>query len=122
MKDKEPTSLKAIFQTTHPYPSTPHPSSQTPHVGLRFFPQNVLPDDDSMEQPSNFLLDPPSSPTSPPNTPTPILCEMSGLSQPANLLVFREFKVTTSQETTATHANDSDLSNSMHAPSNAMVD
>ncbi|KAG1726278.1 uncharacterized protein EDB91DRAFT_1086840 [Suillus paluster] len=124
MRDKEPTSLKAISQTTRPYPSTPRPSSQTPRAGPRYFPQNVLPDDDSMEQPPNLLPDSPPSPTSPPNTPTPIYREISGPTQPPDLLVFREFNVTTTtpQETTATEVKNSDLHNSMHAPGNAMVD
>ncbi|KAG0707129.1 hypothetical protein DFH29DRAFT_871913 [Suillus ampliporus] len=124
MKDKEMTSLKANSQTTCPYPSTPRPSSQTPHTGPRFFPQNALPDDDNMEQPLNFLPDPPSSPTSPPTTPTPTHCEISGPTQPTDLLVFCEFKVTTTtpQETTATEAKNSNLHNSIHAPGNTMVD
>jgi len=121
MKDKEPTSIKTIAQTTRPYPSTPRPPSTTPRVGPRYFPQNVLPDDDNMEQTNNPLPDPPS-PTSSPGTPTPIHRDFNGPAQPADLLVFREFKITTSQETTETHANDSDLSNSIHAPGNAMID
>ncbi|KAG2148249.1 hypothetical protein BD769DRAFT_1659734 [Suillus cothurnatus] len=124
MKDKEPTSLKAISQTTRPYPSTPRPSSQTPHTGLRYFPQNVLTNDDDMEQPLSILPEYPSSPTSPPDTPTPAHRKISEPSQPADLLVFREFAVTTTtpQEITATDAKDSDLNKSMHAPGNVMVD
>ncbi|KAG0692953.1 hypothetical protein DFH29DRAFT_1007872 [Suillus ampliporus] len=124
MKDKEPTSLEAISQMTHPYPSTPRPSSQTPCAGLRYFPQNILPDDDSIEQPLNFLPDPPSSPTSPPNTSTPTHREISGPTQPTDLLVFHKFNVTTTtpQETMATKVKNSDLHNSIHALGNAMVD
>ncbi|KAG2145576.1 hypothetical protein BD769DRAFT_1382492 [Suillus cothurnatus] len=124
MKDKEPTSLKAISQTTRPYPSTPRPSSQTPRTGPRYFLQNVLTNDDDMEQPLSILPEYPSSPTSPPDTPTPAHREISEPSQPADLLVFREFAVTTTtpQEITAIDAKDSDLNKSMHAPGNVMVD
>ncbi|KAG2143940.1 hypothetical protein BD769DRAFT_1661346 [Suillus cothurnatus] len=111
MKDKEPTSLKAISQTTRLYPSTPRPSSQTPRAGPRYFPQNVLTNNDDMEQPLSILPEYPSSPTSPPDTPTPAHHEISEPSQPADLL-----------EITATDAKDSDLNKSMHAPGNVMVD
>ncbi|KAG1729155.1 hypothetical protein EDB19DRAFT_1913526 [Suillus lakei] len=94
-------SLKAISQMTRPYPSTPCPSSQTPHTGPRYFLPDVLPDDDSMEQPFT------SCPTLPPPQPHP----------QTHLPPF-----TMKLETTATKAKDSDLSNSIHTPGNSMVD
>ncbi|KAG2739244.1 hypothetical protein P692DRAFT_201873325 [Suillus brevipes Sb2] len=103
MKDKEPTSLKVIAQSTRPYPSTPRAPPQTPRAGPRYFPQNVLTEDENMDQSSSFTPDP-ASPTSPPNTPR----EIVGPAPPTNLLTMQEFK--------------SDLSNSIHAPGNPMVD
>lgn len=123
MKDKETTSIKAIAQTTRPYPPAQRPTSQTPRSGPRYFPPNVIPDDDDMEQPPDFIPDP-SSPTSPPDTPTPIHREINGPTQPTNLLVFSEPQTTAStpQETTVTGVRDSDLNDSMHAPGNIMID
>ncbi|KAG1797203.1 hypothetical protein EV424DRAFT_1546721 [Suillus variegatus] len=128
MKEKEPTSLKAISQATRPYPSTPRTSSQPSRSGPKFFPPDVLPEEDlecAMDL-IPYIPDPPSppsppSPHSPPDTPTP-----SGTTDrvhPLNpdLLVFREFSVKTSNP-----CNDEPMSNglanSIHAPSNPAVD
>ncbi|KAG2131744.1 hypothetical protein DEU56DRAFT_914310 [Suillus clintonianus] len=46
MKEKEPTSLKAISQATRPYPNTPRPSSQSTRSGPKYFPPNTLQEDD----------------------------------------------------------------------------
>ncbi|KAG2351257.1 hypothetical protein BDR07DRAFT_1502118 [Suillus spraguei] len=122
MKDKEPTSLKAHSQSTHSYPSTLCLPSQTPHKGPHYFPQNVLPDNNDMDQHLNSLPDPPSSPASPPNTLTPTHCEIASPTPPTNLLMTQEFNVTLSVENPACSTLQSDLSNSIHAPGNAMVD
>jgi hypothetical protein len=123
MKDKETSSIKATSQTARPYPSTPCPMSQTPRTGPRFFPPNTLPQDkESMEEPYSFLPDPPSSPGSPPDTPTPIHREIC-ITKPQNdLPMFQEFKVVQSNETPADNVVPSDLNSSIHAPGNAMVD
>ncbi|KAG2756085.1 hypothetical protein P692DRAFT_20934485 [Suillus brevipes Sb2] len=124
MKDKEPTSLKVIAQSTRPYPSTPRAPPQTPRAGPRYFPQNVLTEDENMDQSSSFTPDP-ASPTSPPNTPTPTPREIVGPTPPTNLLTMQEFKVTTSKPPPASNdtlSTQSDLSNSIHAPGNPMVD
>ncbi|KAG1722614.1 hypothetical protein EDB19DRAFT_1834934 [Suillus lakei] len=106
MKDKEPTSLKVIAQSTRPYPSTPRAPPQTPRAGPCYFPQNVLAEDENMDQSLNYTPDP-ASPTLPSNTPTPHKIE---------------FKVTTSKPPPASNITQSDLSNSIHAPNNPMVD
>ncbi|KAG1747277.1 hypothetical protein EDD22DRAFT_958249 [Suillus occidentalis] len=121
MKDKEPSSLKIISQSTRPYPNTPHLSSQTPRVGPCYFPPNVLQDDDDMDQPLDLLPNP-ASPTSPPDTPTPTPHEITALPHPTSLITYQESKVTMSTESPVNSATKSDLSDSIHAPGNAMVD
>ncbi|KAG1732239.1 uncharacterized protein EDB91DRAFT_1084834 [Suillus paluster] len=68
MKEKEPTSLKAISQATHPYPTTPHPPSQSSKSGPKNFPPNILQEDDldNSATPANSLansIHTPSNPT-----------------------------------------------------------
>ncbi|KAG2751352.1 hypothetical protein P692DRAFT_20727477 [Suillus brevipes Sb2] len=123
MKDKETSSIKATSQTARPYPSTPRPMSQTPKTGPRFFPPNTLPqDEESMEEQYSFLPDPPSSPSSTPDTPTPIHCEICVTKPQNDLSVFQEFKVVQSNMSSVDNAVPSDLKSSIHAPGNAMVD
>ncbi|KAG1840414.1 hypothetical protein C8R48DRAFT_781762 [Suillus tomentosus] len=95
MKDKEPTSLKTITQSTCPHPTTPRPPSHTPRTEPCYLP---------------------------PNTPTPIHHEISGPNLQTDLLVYKEFSITTFLEVLAANATPSDLSSSMHTPGNAMVD
>ncbi|KAG2084188.1 hypothetical protein BD769DRAFT_1682261 [Suillus cothurnatus] len=121
MKDKEPSSVKIISQSTRPYPSTPRLSSQAPRAGPCYFPPNVLQDDDNMEQSLDQIPDP-ASPTSPPDTPTPTPREITAPPHPNNLLTYQEFKVTMSTETPASSTAQSDLKDSIHAPGNTMVD
>ncbi|KAG1752117.1 hypothetical protein EDB19DRAFT_1903514 [Suillus lakei] len=129
MKDKEPTSLKAISQATRPYPTTPCPNSQPPCSGPKYFPPNVLQEDSDLEQALDLIPyrpDPPSppspsSPQSPPDTPTPIT--QGNRVHPINpdLLVYQEFKVTLSNgNEDKTPGND--LANSIHAPGNSTKD
>lgn len=122
MKDKEPTSLKTLSQNTRPYPSTPRLPSQTPRAGPHFFPPNVIQDDDTMEESTNFLPDSPSSPDpqSPPDTPTPIPRTICELPQHPDSLVYQEFKVITTAEAPAVNAPSSDLNSSIHAPNNVI--
>ncbi|KAG1808549.1 hypothetical protein EV424DRAFT_1573989 [Suillus variegatus] len=122
MKDKEPTSLKTLSQNTRPYPSTPRLPSQTPRTGPHFFPPNVIQDDDTMEESTNFLPDSPSSPDpqSPPDTPTPIPRTICELPQHPDSLVYQEFKVITTAEAPAVNAPSSDLNSSIHAPNNVI--
>ncbi|KIK31852.1 hypothetical protein CY34DRAFT_19504 [Suillus luteus UH-Slu-Lm8-n1] len=123
MKDKETSSIKATSQTARPYPSTPRPPSQTPRTGPLYFPPNTLPqDEESMEEQYSFLPDPPSSPGSPPDTPTPIHREICVTKPQNDLSVFQEPKVVQANETPADNAVPSDLNSSIHAPGNAMVD
>ncbi|KAG2336711.1 hypothetical protein BDR05DRAFT_953168 [Suillus weaverae] len=74
-----------------------------------------------MYQSLNYTPDP-ASPTSPPNTPTPTLREITGPATPTNLLITQEFKVTSSKAPLANNVTQSDLSNSIHTPNNPMVD
>ncbi|KAG2053129.1 hypothetical protein BDR06DRAFT_1009007 [Suillus hirtellus] len=128
MKEKEPTSLKAISQATCPYPSTPRTSSQPSRSGPKFFPPDVLPEDE-LERAMDSIpyipdpLSPPSplSPCSPPDTPTP-----SGTTDcihPLNpeLLVFREFSVKTSNLCNNEPMSNG-LANSIHTPNNPVID
>ncbi|KAG1875470.1 hypothetical protein DFJ58DRAFT_836095 [Suillus subalutaceus] len=75
-----------------------------------------------MDQHLNFLPDPPSSPASPPDTPTPTHRKIAGPTPPTNPLVTQELKVTTPVKNLESNATQSDLSNSIHAPGNAIVD
>ncbi|KAG2063441.1 hypothetical protein BDR04DRAFT_1123262 [Suillus decipiens] len=121
MKDKEPTLLKVISQSTQPYPSTLCTPLQTPCAGPHYFPQNILEDNKNMDQSLNYTPNP-ASPTSPPNMPTPTPHKIIGPAPPTNLFVTQEFKVTMSKAPPACNIIQSDLTNSIHAPSNSMVD
>ncbi|KAG2121776.1 hypothetical protein BD769DRAFT_1671176 [Suillus cothurnatus] len=122
MKDKETSSIKATSQTARPYPITPRPTSQTPRMGPRTFPPNILQIEENMEEPLDFLPDPPSPPGSPPDTPTPTHREGCANNPLNDLLVYQEFKITHSPGTLENGAVSSDLNSSIHAPGNAMVD
>ncbi|KAG2124308.1 hypothetical protein BD769DRAFT_1669497 [Suillus cothurnatus] len=122
MKDKETSSIKATSQTARPYPITPRPTSQTPRMGPRTFPPNILQIEENMEEPLDFLPDPPSPPGSPPDTPTPTHCEGCANNPQNDLLVYQEFKITHSPGTLENGTVSSDLNSSIHAPGNAMVD
>ncbi|KAG1820374.1 uncharacterized protein BJ212DRAFT_1478493 [Suillus subaureus] len=74
-----------------------------------------------MDQSLNPTPDP-TSPTSPPNTPTPTPHEIIKPTPSTNLLITQEFKVTMSTASPMSNATQSDLNNSIHAPSNPMVD
>ncbi|KAG1837269.1 hypothetical protein DFJ58DRAFT_863121 [Suillus subalutaceus] len=111
MKEKEPTSLKAISQASRPYPTTPCPLSQSSRSGPKYFPPDVLQEElDRAMDLIPYIPDPPSppsppSPRSPPDTPTPTgQTERVHPLQP-DLLVYREFSV-----------------NSIHTPGNTAVD
>ncbi|KAG2741597.1 hypothetical protein P692DRAFT_20637543, partial [Suillus brevipes Sb2] len=130
MKDKEPTLLKAISQASRPYPSTPRPNSQPPRSGPKYFPPNVLQDDDDDLERALDLIpyqpDPPSppsppSPQSPPDTPTPIT--QGNRVHPLNtdLITYQDFKVTTSSSNDDKKQNN-ELANSIHAPGNSAED
>lgn len=129
MKDKEPTSLKAISQASRPYPTTPRPNSQPPRSGPKYFPPDVLQEDMDLERALDLIPykpDPPSppsppSPQSPPDTPTPTSQGNRVHPPHPDLLVYQDFTVTTS------HADDdkppsSDLASSIHAPNNSKGD
>ncbi|KAG2135668.1 hypothetical protein BD769DRAFT_1664822 [Suillus cothurnatus] len=122
MKDKETSSIKATSQTARPYPITPCPTSQTPRMGPRTFPPNILQIEENMEEPLDFLPDPPSPPSSPPDTPTPTHREGCANNPQNDLLMYQEFKITHSPGTLENGAVSSDLNSSIHAPGNAMVD
>ncbi|KAG1765349.1 hypothetical protein EDD22DRAFT_845461 [Suillus occidentalis] len=76
-----------------------------------------------MDQSLNFTPDPAST-TSPPDTPTPTPHEIAGpIPVPTmNLLAAQEFKKTTPTATPPSNATQSDLNDSIHTPSNTMMD
>ncbi|KAG1847242.1 hypothetical protein C8R48DRAFT_677591 [Suillus tomentosus] len=127
MKDKETTSIKSLSQTTRPYPSTQRLTSSTPRIGPKYFPPNVLPDeDDDMEQPVPSLTDPPSpiSTPSPPTTPTPASRGHHEFPPPPTNLLTREVQAVPDKGTPTAAPSDeqSDLASSIHAPHNAPDD
>ncbi|KAG2742310.1 hypothetical protein P692DRAFT_20250481 [Suillus brevipes Sb2] len=128
MKDKEPSSLKAISQAARPYPTTPRPPPQSSKSGPKYFPPDVIQEED-LESAMDLIPyqpDPPSppsppSPQSPPDTPTPMgQVNRAHPSQP-DLLIYKEFKVTAQNSSIGTPPNDG-LANSIHAPCSQPVD
>ncbi|KAG1820986.1 uncharacterized protein BJ212DRAFT_1478084 [Suillus subaureus] len=128
MKDKEPTSVKAITQATHPYPTTPHPTSQSSKSRPKYFLPDVLQEDnlESVMDLIPYQPDPPSptsppSPQSPPDTPTPgdhINCVHP---LRPDLLVYKEFNVKV-HTPSANDTHETGLTSSIHAPSNVSGD
>ncbi|KAG1825471.1 uncharacterized protein BJ212DRAFT_1474862 [Suillus subaureus] len=128
MKDKEPTSVKAITQATHPYPTTPRPMSQSSKSGPKYFLPDILQEDDleSVMDLIPYQPDPPShtsppSPQSPPDTPTPgdhINCVHP---LRPDLLVYKEFNVKV-HTPSANNTHETSLTSSIHAPSNVSGD
>ncbi|KAG1813450.1 hypothetical protein EV424DRAFT_1541757 [Suillus variegatus] len=129
MKDKEITSLKAISQATRPYPNTPRPTSQTSRSGPKYFPPNVIQDNDDLERAMDlipYIPDPPSpisphSPGSPPDMPTPTSNTERVHPLHPDLLVYREFSVIESKADNVDPPKYG-LANSIHAPSNSTED
>ncbi|KAG2087611.1 uncharacterized protein F5147DRAFT_781256 [Suillus discolor] len=110
MKEKEPTSLKAISQATCPYPSTPCTSSQPSRSRPKFFPPDVLPEED-LERAMDlipYIPDPPSPPS--PRAHAPPL-----IHRPP------QFSVKISNPCNNEPMSNG-LANSIHAPSNPAVD
>ncbi|KAG0694784.1 hypothetical protein DFH29DRAFT_958594, partial [Suillus ampliporus] len=118
MKDKDLMHIKTCSQTTRPYPSTPCLASQTTRVGPKYFPPNVLQDDDTMDLITASTPDPhsPEPSQSPPDTPTPTPCELPAPSPPDDLIVMQEFRITASLENPDKDATQSGLAESIHAP------
>ncbi|KAG1863948.1 hypothetical protein C8R48DRAFT_672685 [Suillus tomentosus] len=129
MKDKEPSSIKAVSQASRPYPTTPRPNPQPPRSGPKYFPPEALQEDVDLEQAMDLIPykpDPPSppsppSPHSPPDTPTPTPQGNRVHPLQPDLLIYQDFKVTMS------HVDDdkppsSDLASSIHAPNNSKGD
>jgi len=122
MKDTQPTSIKSSTQASRPYPGTPRPNPSTPRAGPRFFPQNVLQDDEDMgADTSPHVISPPSphlqAPSSP-VTPTPYARVSPGLLLPDDLLLTPEIRLKEgSPHGDLSKAPDSGLAESIHAPS-----
>ncbi|KAG2082149.1 hypothetical protein BD769DRAFT_1683357 [Suillus cothurnatus] len=122
MKDTQPTSIKSSTQASHPYPGTPHPNLSTPHAGPRFFPQNVLQDDEDMgADTSPHVISPPSPHLQVPSslaTPTPYARVSPGQLLPDDLLLTLEICLKEgSPHSGLSRAPDSGLAESIHAPS-----
>lgn len=128
MKDKEPTSVKAVTQAARPYPTTPRPTSQSSKSGPKYFPPEVLPEDD-MENDMDlipYMPDPPSptsppSPHSPPDTPTP--GGHTNHIQPLrpDPLVYQESNVRV-HTPSVNKTPETGLASSIHAPGNTTGD
>ncbi|KAG2069427.1 hypothetical protein BDR04DRAFT_1156637 [Suillus decipiens] len=128
MKDKEPSSLKAISQAARPYHTTPRPPPQSSKSGPKYFPPDVIQEED-LESAMDLIPyqpDPPSPPSpltpqSPPDTLTPVgQVNRAHPSQP-DLLMYKEFKVTVQNPSIETPPSDG-LANSIHTPHNQLVD
>ncbi|KIK36154.1 hypothetical protein CY34DRAFT_780647 [Suillus luteus UH-Slu-Lm8-n1] len=125
MKDKDITSLKASSQAARPYPNTPRLSSQTVRTGPKYFPPNVLQEEDDLDHAMDLIpyLPNPQSPTSPhtpgspPDTPTPITNANRTLPLQPTLLPYQEFSAETPNADIADPPSYG-LANSIHAPSN----
>ncbi|KAG2103731.1 uncharacterized protein F5147DRAFT_654640 [Suillus discolor] len=122
MKDKDLTSIKALSQSSRPYPSTPRLTSQSSCVGPKYFSSNILPDDDNMDDLLMTPLPDPHSPEplqSPPDTPTPAPREIPAPPPPDDLLIMQEFRVTSSIENPVAGVAKNRIAESIHAPSNS---
>ncbi|KAG2339082.1 hypothetical protein BDR05DRAFT_951388 [Suillus weaverae] len=125
MKEKEPTSLKAISQATCPYPTTPRPSSQSSRSRPKYFPPNVLQEED-LERTMDlipYIPDPPSphsppSKHSPPDTLTPT--SHTNRVHPLNPdpPIYQEFSVKSSPDPNNSETPTNGLTSSIHAPGN----
>ncbi|KAG1747299.1 hypothetical protein EDB19DRAFT_1905469 [Suillus lakei] len=122
MKDKEPTSLKAISQATRPYPTTPCLPSQSSKSGPKYFPPDVLLEEDlecTMDL-IPYMPDPPFPP-SPPDTPTPAGHVNHVHPLKPDLLVYQEFSMKPHNPSNSGTPTTS-LASSIHTPSNPTVD
>ncbi|KAG1723100.1 hypothetical protein EDB19DRAFT_1916276 [Suillus lakei] len=118
MKEKEPTSLKAISQAIG-HTSIPHHSSSAISITQ----------EDNLERAMDlipYMPDPPSpppppSPHSAPDTPTPT-CHVNCIHPlKPDLLIYQEFSVKSHNPSNSKTPTNS-LTSSIHAPSNPMVD
>ncbi|KAG2127412.1 hypothetical protein BD769DRAFT_1387854 [Suillus cothurnatus] len=128
MKDKEPSSLKAISQAARPYPTTPHPPPQPSKSGPKYFPPDTIQEED-LESAMDLIPyqpDPPSPPSPPSPQSPPDTLTQAGQGNRAHpfqpdLLIYKEFKVTVKNSSTETPpAND--LAHSIRAPHYQLVD
>jgi len=121
MKNKEPTSIKALTQAARPYPNSSRSAMNTPILGPQTFLPDCLPLDDLMDTQSG---DPQNQPTPTPTTsPLPsmlypaspaLLSQIQGPPSTSNLLLAQD----PSGSTTGTSSvnPNSDLTASIHAP------
>ncbi|KAG1799823.1 uncharacterized protein HD556DRAFT_1525100 [Suillus plorans] len=121
MKDTHPTSIRSSTQASRPYPGTPRPNPSTPRAGPRFFPQNVLQDDEDMGTDAppydTSPLSPHLSSLSPLSTPTPHPRASPDQPLPDDLLLSPEEQHNAdSPPSGLTQASDSGLAESIHAP------